>query len=76
LCGVGDPLLLHIMVDNVALPNGYFWNFVKCRWKRWANVVICCRQSEIIVIMYTTDLQYKKIEESHVEKFKVRGQIR
>jgi hypothetical protein len=73
LCGVGDPLLLHIMVENVAVPNIYFWNFVKYKWERWTNVVLCCRQS---VVMCTTVLQYKKIEESHVEKFKLRGQIR
>lgn len=34
LCGVGDPLLLHIMVENMALPNMYFWNFIKCQWER------------------------------------------
>jgi hypothetical protein len=34
LCGVGGPLLLHIMVENVALPNMYFWNFIKCQWER------------------------------------------
>ena len=78
LCGVGDKLL-HIMIENVALPNMYFWNFVKCQWERWTNV-ICCKQSEITVclsvIMYTIVLQYKKIEESHVLKFKVRSKIR
>jgi len=64
------------MMENVALPNMYFWNFVKCQWERWTNVVIC-RHSEITVCLLLCIQRFavQKIEESHVEKFKVRGKL-